>query len=968
MIDERWQEMSGKGSERKNKKREHLKHGWRGKYGYLQKYSLIFAVLCVSIFSPFLLTGKSLIWETDGATQYYPYLQYMGRFLRTMFRDFLSGDFSLQMYDFSLGMGDDVGKVFRSHPLDFFSAAVPSSYTELLYQLLTLLRMYLAGLSFSCFCFYMRGDRNNEQKFSDRPLHGYAKMLQKLFSCGTQAEEENFVLLGSVIYVFSGYVLVQAIRHPTFLAPMIVFPLLLIGTEQILRGCSGLLFSFMTAMGFLSNYYFMYVCSIAMACYVIFRFAARMGEVHQKKEGEILLSSEFRVLFLTGVRLCGSYLLGLGMAAAVLFPMLQRMMSSSRLGETGVDSLLLYPWERYYRWFLNLISPVNDTGYNTNLNYGVFVIPALILLFTSKWKEHWMLKVSLILQILGMLIPAAAFCLSGFSNINNRWIFVFSFTLSFSCVAAAETVFKIKKKQLLCCLAVTIVYLGLAISFGRSGTMGRYWLIGGAELLLSMILLCLLQKCRLSMKRREQILLGLVCCSVIVNGWLLYDENHGNAVEDYLEQGEALDYYADSRWKRLKKIEDTEFYRTDSNQMSSGKENASVILGTFGISMYNSILNGSELEYLLDLESPGVNAVHRIFSMEGRTVPSALANVRYYLTSTEEQGNVPYGFEKNEALSDETYQIYQNRYPLSVGYTYDAYIQREDYEQLTPLEKQQIMLDAVVIEEVSDEEGAEDSTAENLQQIREYSKQILTVPAELPQQGENISVSEKGYKVSGGKGSLLIPYERKAGYECYLCLDGFYRDVSASGVDIITTGVKTRITLRGKTKNYSLGRTDYTVNLGFSEENGSDTIQILFTQEGTYELAQASLCYVPMDGYEEKIAARSQSALENVVISKNKVSGTATVTDNKFMVFSIPYSTGWSVCVDGEEVPVQKANVMYLGVTLEPGEHTIELCYTTPGVTAGIWITVISWGIFAAALFWHWRAVASFRSKRPLLH
>ena len=45
-----------------------------------------------------------------------------------------------------------------------------------------------------------------------------------------------------------------------------------------------------------------------------------------------------------------------------------------------------------------------------------------------------------------------------------------------------------------------------------------------------------------------------------------------------------------------------------------------MILGYNGISMYNSIINKDIIQYLLDQDSIGVNAIHRIFSMDGRAV------------------------------------------------------------------------------------------------------------------------------------------------------------------------------------------------------------------------------------------------------------------------------------------------------------------------------------------------------------
>ena len=116
--------------------------------------------------------------------------------------------------------------------------------------------------------------------------------------------------------------------------------------------------------------------------------------------------------------------------------------------------------------------------------------------------------------------------------------------------------------------------------------------------------------------------------------------------------------------------------------------------------MYNSVINKGMVKYHKDLDSIGISAVHRIYSFDNRTALEALANVRYYMIRKEFTQNLPYGFSKYKDYSTETneYTIYKNDYPLSIGYTYDKYIDNEEYEKLSAIEKQQVMLEAAVLD------------------------------------------------------------------------------------------------------------------------------------------------------------------------------------------------------------------------------------------------------------------------------
>ena len=108
---------------------------------YVLLYSLVFAIFALGCFFLFLKKGKSMIWNQDGGPQYYPYLVYMGQWLRDTFARALRGDFTLRMFDFSIGLGNDVGSVVRTHPLEMLSAFVTPAQAQILYSVIILLRL-----------------------------------------------------------------------------------------------------------------------------------------------------------------------------------------------------------------------------------------------------------------------------------------------------------------------------------------------------------------------------------------------------------------------------------------------------------------------------------------------------------------------------------------------------------------------------------------------------------------------------------------------------------------------------------------------------------------------------------------------------------------------------------------------------------------------------------------------------------
>ncbi|MCR5161457.1 MAG: YfhO family protein, partial [Lachnospiraceae bacterium] len=446
----------------------------------------------------------------------------------------------------------------------------------------------------------------------------------------------------------------------------------------------------------------------------------------------------------------------------------------------------------------------------------------------------------------------------------------------------------------------------------------------------------------------------LVMCGVLlscaINGFVLYSFRFEGFVGDFVKNTNTVSQIQKSEFSLLSRIEDDSFYRVDTSEQRSEKENYGLVLGYNGISIYNSFLNGYAVEYLLDQESTGVNAIHRIHGLKGHTAAEALALVKYFMVRRGDEAKLPYGFEKADGLTmekikksggqEETvyYDIYENKYPLTFGYTYDTYILREDYEKLSAIEKQQVQLEAVVTDSVPGEMNAAVSC----------SDEIIRGSAALPEGTEAAVRTETGYQILAEDTELSVPFTKKAGYECYVRLGGFYRPVSLLPFYVHTSDMTEMIPLRGEGKTYSLERRDYMVYLGSSREDGEDTLTFKFPKTGAYELSSIEFIYVPTDGYEEKISSLGSEALRDVETDINTITGKVTLEQGKFMVFAIPYSDGWKLTVDGKKTEIMHANVGYMGVYLAPGEHSIRLDYSSPYSAAGRASALICWGIFIA--------------------
>ena len=94
-----------------------------------------------------------------------------------------------------------------------------------------------------------------------------------------------------------------------------------------------------------------------------------------------------------------------------------------------------------------------------------------------------------------------------------------------------------------------------------------------------------------------------------------------------------------------------------------------------------------------------------------------------------------------------------------------------------------------------------------------------------------------------------------------------------------------------------------------------------------------------MENYVSQIMELRKNVLENVTIGTDSITGTITLDNPKILCFSIPYSIGWKAKVDGTEIPIYQANMMYMGIPLDTGEHDISLEYATPFKKEGIYVS-----------------------------
>lgn len=134
----------------------------------------------------------------------------------------------------------------------------------------------------------------------------------------------------------------------------------------------------------------------------------------------------------------------------------------------------------------------------------------------------------------------------------------------------------------------------------------------------------------------------------------------------------------------------------------------------------------------------------------------------------------------------------------------------------------------------------------------------------------------------------------------------------------------------GYTPNSHLygGKNNWLVNLGYSAE-GKGEVTITFPYLGIYTMDSMDIVAEPVDALTTLVDERREPALRTTATT-NAYRIEGTVDEAGYVLATIPWSTGWTATLDGEKVEPLRADVAFMAVQVDEGDHVIELSYETP--------------------------------------
>ena len=942
------------------------------------EYTILFIFLALCIFGTYLVTGHTFILSKDALNQHLPLL--------AKYREALVSFFHhprLNFWSWQMGLGSDTFQVYSYYTIgDIFSYLAllfPAAKITLAYQVINVIRMYCVGLAFVYFA----------QPFKFR---------------------NSVILMGATTYLVNSFLLYACIAQPFFTTPFIIFPLIVVQIERILQEGSPWPLAGAFTWMLVSNYYLAYVLGIGSFLYLVLRVGTHYRRT--LNYGKALLKLAFatitsvllsavllvpEIIAVTNSTRTGSlFANGLKTYPLYYYLFLPKSLINggqwyfmfwSALGIVSIGFIaLVYIFSRPRKYPLLTIS--------LGLALIMLLIPAVGAFFngmmsaSNRWTLLIYLPLAMAVCILAENIP----------TLDQKTMAVLSWATGIYLIVLIATFFFDNENDIF----MPVIFL--------IGSLMVIWLIHLNKLAhpYRWLLAITMLNAGVNAIYAAFPYNGDFSSSMLSRGeyQAITSNRYGNLDQDLKNNS----FYRVSTISQNKIIDGPNL----DNDLTSGLHNIdsyyslqNKYLGQFNTSLQNNqyqanipirqaddrtIMNNFFGVKYLFVQSNGDNATK---IPAGYFLDKATDPVINY-----DEGQPSNPQSKDEFVPTQTMR-YKTNYAFPLLYWQDNYISKKDYQSLSPTEKERVLATGVLVDKQEKLRGMKaaklkthvyplksELVSNRLNKVNPakltYTDSEETYQLQLPElQSKKMQQKLKGselhiefskikytpfsmkeqiaYEQAHLKETVLNPgnviNQRYTHYRYwrYHILNGS-PDISFKLNVGSKFGTATIEQARQSTLSLFKHVTNSTLNIGYYDGKLPTSLTFQPSKLGTYELKYRVVAEKLDNNYYREVKTLQRHRLEDVKFKRNQVQGTIKTTRPGVLTSSIPYSTGWSVKVNGKKATILRTNQAFLGVYLPAGTHHVTFSYELPGIKLGALLSLIGlgWTIFAGIITIGW--------------
>lgn len=814
--------------------------------------------------------------------------------------DVLHGDASMH-YSAAKSLGGQmIGLIayYLTCPLNLLIYFFKKSQIGLFFSLLTLLKISFSGVTANYFI---------KKRYNLSPF---------------------FTLLLSTSYALMEYN-VYYCRNIMWLDGAVMLPLVCLGVyEMLYNRKKGLLFG-SVAVAILSNWYTGFMVCLMAGFYFLFELILKYD---WRKFKEI-----FTKAFSDCIAVAADMILGVCTSAVILLPACMTLIggkASFKLALTGMN----------FDWFYTLSGFDINASVNTKTSPilycgGLAVVLFAYLLFDNRIKIKTRL-VSLgffFFMTLGFCLKSVELMWTAFVK-SNSYNFRFAFVFAFSMLVLASTALKeiqnngnrIHKPAALKALLLIGAFVLLLVdthSYKNSRTAIIYSLV---YVVYAATLVVLFNGKKPDFKK-------YVCAAMAL--LLLFSElgvNSYLAYRDYDVSNSVFSSYTQNMQNLVDEIkqQDSSFFRFEKNysylsEIKSDVATCEPLLFNYNsIEHYSSTYDVNVDEFLARMGYSDSTYVPDENAKEGIIFPTdAYWNSPMLLTDS--LLGVKYEMWKDlphlEMLSmnaelPEGYSVFKNSYALPLAYNISDNAAEKPEYTLNPFENQKLLLSVLMGKEVHPYIEPAVSRQPSEQDTEQY---VLTANTSGPM---------------------------------YLYIDG-----SQNHKDRYNDNC--HLSVNGKFVQKMCSRFNYNA-VYIGDYNKGDEVQVEIQRVSKNEKERLNehtmyTAQLDMQAFQSIYNSLSSGYETNLNIQENKILGEYKTADDSTVMLTVPFTTGWTVYVDGQKAAYKEIAGIFIGLELNAGTHTIEMVYKTQYLNIAALLTLAGIGGFSC-----WTAVELVLKRR----
>ena len=608
---------------------------------------------------------------------------------------------------------------------------------------------------------------------------------------------------------------------------------------------------------------------------------------------KINLSSFIKNLFLF-IGLCAISIL---MAGVLLLPTLNTLIIGRGESETSINLISLFtPYLKFHKLFCGT--------YGIGLSTLGFM--ALLYLFYTK-KRHNVLVATLISIVL--FTPIFRYLLNGGLYLREKCFIPFLPLLSLFVGYFLKDLFekKISIKKFIIFLLVIFIPL--------------YFF--NSELHCYIQLVIFLISFLLYNKYSKKIIIAFPLVMTIF-AIACYEAS----IEDVVSYDEYNELFNKKVEESINKINqyDKSYYRTNNLLHPTTTVNKIYNMDYFTTNIYSSTYNNNYLNFVRNIfKTSMLDYNYFMISSISNNLFNTFMGVKYVYSDY----NLGLGYEK---ISDNLY-VNTNSYPLIYATNNvidESYFDTYDY----PYQIELLLKNGVV------------SSSKLTKQAEIETKEIDLKFNLIKNDGVIVSKTKDGYVLEvKDKGYLTLMLDNELKNKIlFLNILGLKENsCNIDNISMKINNVENILTC----KSWIYGNKNNTFHYVFAEDNLRQFNVEL--NKGVYNITDIETYILDYD--EIKNIKNSFIEFKIHELSNNKIKGYIDLSEDSYLITSIPYDNGFTVKVNNQTRDIEMVNKGFVGLYLEKGNYEIEFIYNSPWLKEGKFVSAIGLGLLIIVLF-----------------